>query len=383
MNEILVTGDIYLGAQKVEELAEQGEVQQLFGDFLPIIQDCAFSITNLECPTTDVGSTILKTGPILKASPKSLSALKKAGFNLLTMANNHILDYGQEGLKKTTNECDKLNINYVGVGKSLNDARKAFNFDLNNQKIAILNISENEFSTTQGEYWGANPMDPINNSYDIKNAKINNDKVIVIVHGGREHYNLPSPNFQKTLRFYVDCGADAVIAHHTHCVSGYENYNQAPIFYGLGNFLFKKPNNPRKPLWNKGLAVKLIIKENVIDFRLIPYIQGHQESPMIEVMQGKKKDDFLNDLDKLNDIITDEVILSEHWKNYIKTQHKYYKNKLFINNKWLQKFSGRNIIPFRFLTNKEHYTFVTNLIKCETHREILIDSLEKDKKSTL
>jgi poly-gamma-glutamate capsule biosynthesis protein CapA/YwtB (metallophosphatase superfamily) len=76
-------------------------------------------------------------------------------------------------------------------------------------------------------------MDIIDNANQIKEAKATHDKVIVIVHGGHEYYNLPSPRMQKQYRFYADQGADFVVGHHTHCISGYEVYNGVPIYYSL------------------------------------------------------------------------------------------------------------------------------------------------------
>ena len=73
---------------------------------------------------------------------------------------------------------------------------------------------------------------------DIQIAKEDNDLVIVIVHGGREHYQLPTPKQRERFRFYADAGADFVVGHHTHCYSGYEIYKGKPIFYSLGNFIF-------------------------------------------------------------------------------------------------------------------------------------------------
>ena len=81
-------------------------------------------------------------------------------------------------------------------------------------------------------------MDIIDNTNQIREAKASHDKVIVIVHGGHEYYNLLSPRMQKQYRFYADQGADIVVGHHTHCISGNEIHNGVPKYYSLGNFLF-------------------------------------------------------------------------------------------------------------------------------------------------
>lgn len=377
MINILITGDVYMGASEVEQLAENNNVESLFGEFAALIEEVDFAIANLESPITNDGIPLKKTGPYLKASTKSLGVLKKAGFDLLTLANNHIMDYSLEGLKSTITECKKLNLNHVGAGETTFQARQPFVLNLGGKTLSVINIAENEFSTIGVNDYGANAMDPINNSYDIKKAKEISDFVLVIVHGGREHYPLPSPNFKKTLRFFADCGADAVIAHHSHCVSGYEVYKKVPIFYGLGNFLFYKPKNPRKPLWNKGLAVKLILNDdNKLDFELFPYFQCRNNSVSIDLMAGKDKKEFLGYLKKINNIIGNEELLNDQWYKYVKNEKQGYESLFFVKNKWLRKLVNRKIIPISFFRNEKHETFLINLIRCETHKEILMDVLQ-------
>lgn len=378
MSEILITGDIYLGNSKVENLAEREESIELFGDFSSIIENSDFTITNLESPVTDDDNgAIIKTGPILKSSRKSLNVLKSVGFDLVTLANNHIMDYGLQGLESTFVKCREIGLNYVGAGKSIKEAKQPFVFNLKGQSIAIINVAENEFSTIGAVPYGANPLDVIENSYDITNYKKSCDFVIVIVHGGREHYELPSPNFKKTLRFFADCGADAVVAHHTHCVNGYEVYNNIPIFYGLGNFHFRSLSDKKNTaLWSTGLAVKLILSKNrPLNFELYPYHQCRGTKNSIEMLSGIERNDFLEELDAKNKIIKDEIQLNSHWRVYIDKQTKGYKTLFFVKNKWIRKFINRKIVPMNCFINKKHETHVINMIRCETHREILLDSL--------
>ena len=94
--------------------------------------------------------------------------------------------------------------------------------------------------------------------YAIEEAKKKADFVVVIAHGGHEHYNLPSPRMKKWYRFFVDAGAHAVVGHHTHIISGYEVYKDAPIFYSLGNFCFDW-EGLRNMEWNNGMLVEVKI----------------------------------------------------------------------------------------------------------------------------
>src|SRR5690606_10539643 len=129
--------------------------------------------------------------------------------------------------------------------------------------IGILNIAENEFCAAKENQAGGYTVNVIDNHYEIKKLKNICKKVIVIYHGGREHYQLPSPQLKERLRFYINSGADAVVAHHTHCYSGYEYYNNKPIFYGLGNFIFDFKDKYRKGNWTEGYAVVLNLKDKI------------------------------------------------------------------------------------------------------------------------
>src|SRR5690606_22347516 len=104
-----------------------------------------------------------------------------------------------------------------------------------------------------------NPIDIIDNVKQINEARGIADYVFVIVHGGHEFFNLPSPRMQKLYRFYAEQGADIVIGHHTHCIGGYETYKGVPIYYSLGNFLFTK-QNPYED-WYLGLVLEVEIVE--------------------------------------------------------------------------------------------------------------------------
>src|SRR5690606_34911013 len=124
-------------------------------------------------------------------------------------------------------------------------------------KIAIINIAENEWASATDTSAGANGMDLIDDVKSIQEAKSQSDFVLVIVHGGHEYYNLPSLRMQKQYRFYIDNGADLVVGHHSHCISGMETYKNKKIYYSLGNFLFTKPSVFKG--WYNGLILEVII----------------------------------------------------------------------------------------------------------------------------
>lgn len=372
---IIITGDTHLGGGRVTAYAEQGDAEQLFGEFLPVFRDADLTATNLESPVIDGGSPIEKTGPALKSPVDSLCVLKKAGFGLVTLANNHILDYGAEGLKSTLNECRKIGLEVVGAGMSKEEASAPFITEISGIKIAILNIAENEFGTTQNGEPGGYGMDLVENYNTIKSAKEEADHVIVIVHGGHEHYELPSPRMKKTYRFYADAGASAVIAHHTHCPCGYEEYNGVPICYSLGNFLFDLPGRKGESVssWNEGLIAKLTVTKNKIEAEYHPYIQSF-EGAGLRKMDEEESRDFQNKMDRLNSVIADDSKLSSEFENYCRESYRMYSG--FIephSSRILHALRNRNLAPSLLSDKKKR--LLLNLTRCEAHRDLLIKTL--------
>src|SRR5690606_37803748 len=115
---------------------------------------------------------IVKTGPHLQSEAETtLPYLKQLGVDVATLANNHILDYGNQGLADTFDALEKANIAYVGAGNNYEKSRQAFSFGKDDVKIAILNFAENEWSTTFDDAPGANPLDIIENVKQIQKAK--------------------------------------------------------------------------------------------------------------------------------------------------------------------------------------------------------------------
>jgi len=234
---IFISGD-FAPSLRVSELIQNQEYHKIYNDMLPIIQEADISITNLELPLIDKGTPIDKTGPNLKAPINSIEALKFARFNMVTLANNHIMDYGAEGLFSTIKICKENNIDYLGAGSCLNEAKQVKYIYCKNAKIAFINVAENEWSSTFGNEPGVNPLNEISIFYQVKEAKQNADYTILIIHGGHETFEFPSPNMKERYRYFVDLGVDAVLGHHTHCFSGHEIYKGKLIIYSMGNFIF-------------------------------------------------------------------------------------------------------------------------------------------------
>jgi poly-gamma-glutamate synthesis protein (capsule biosynthesis protein) len=370
---ITITGD-FCPVHRLEHLNGNTSPEEILGDLYPVIQSSDFAITNLECPITDHKIAIGKTGPALKGKPDALDFLIKAGFNLVTLSNNHIMDYGNQGLKDTLHHLKTKNLAYTGAGMNLDEASKITYLEKDKHKVAIINLSENEWSTTYGDYPGACPIDLALASRLITEAKLKAQFVLLIVHGGHEMYQLPSPRMQSWYRAFIDWGADMVINHHTHCVSGMEYYKGKPIYYSLGNFLFDSPNL-RQSIWNKGHAVVIRIADNKLQCEPIFFYQC-REKAQLEMIQPNSPE-LLEEINYLNDSVSNTKFLESKFDQYCKEKTRMYNNYLEpITGRVIMFLINRGIIPTLWSRRKRYY--LHNLMRCEAHRDVVINILDHE-----
>jgi len=346
-----------------------------FVDFHEKLANSDLAILNLEAPLCRPTSPIVKTGPALHGAPETAEFIAASGFDLACLANNHIMDYGSDGLSQTIASLERRQVAWTGAGLDYATASQPFIRISQGRPIAILNFAENEWSTTYDRKPGACPIDPIRNYQAINECRQVADTVIVICHGGHEHFSLPSPRMQELFRFYVDAGADAVVNHHPHCQSGYEVYKSAPIFYSVGNFLFDSQQRCSGP-WTEGLAVELMLDGDAVDFRLHHFNQC-ADGTLFEVVDQQKASQRNFRVQELNKIIDNPKALAGSFSKLVAERDRLYEAYLEPR---LPRLIGaaqrRGWLPS--LITKRHRTLLLNLIRCEAHREILIELLKRD-----
>lgn len=375
--KILIAGDFCANNRVGTELKNHN-YNGLFGQVKARVEQADYSFINMECPIVKHDSQpILKCGPNLKSSHEMVEALQWAGFKCVTLANNHIYDYGETGILDTLMCLNERHVDYVGVGNSLKQASKVLYKEVKGKTFAIINCCEHEFSIATDTTSGANPLNPIQQYYKIKEARRKADYVLVIVHGGHEHYQLPSPRMKETYRFFVDAGADAVVNHHQHCYSGYEVYKEKPIFYGIGNFLFDW-EGIRNQIWNEGYMVELDFCSGFPSFELIPYVQCNEEAAVVLL---NEKDKFEESIRNINAIIADDQELTRKYKDWINAD---YNTVKLLFEPYLSRISkglyNRGLIPSLVPRNK--YYMLVNYINCESHLDrirVVLNSELNDK----
>lgn len=376
--KLLFTGDL-CPHLRVEKMCLNNQASDIYADDVQeILQDKDLSVTNLECPLTDQNNPIFKSGPALRSSPKSIASVTNGYFDVAALANNHILDQGDAGVEDTLNVCAQAGISTVGAGSNFEEASRTLYKKVKGSTLAIINATEHEFCVAKQNSYGANPLDPIKNFYQIAEAKKKANYVIMVIHGGNEHYPLPNPSVVARYRYFADLGVSAVIGHHSHFAGGYEVYNGVPIFYSLGNFVFDT-DQERPAYWHRGYLVNLTFGKNQNpEVQIIPYTQKRQDAGFqLQLMRGEDKERYLDTIDGYGRIIQNKEQLQSRWKEFVgEKRNMYYAQLLGLNR--VRRYMLKKSLLKNSIVDKKRIPVLANLFRCQAHREATITLLEED-----
>lgn len=365
--KVLITGDF---------CPNVGFDEQNFESVVPIFNSCDLRIVNFECAiATKKTRGIFKEGPNLGCSSVVFENIKHLPIDLLTLANNHTFDYGEKGLQELINKAKDVGLSVVGAGMEMAEIQAPYICRFENNTIAVINCCESEFSYFDGV--GTNAVSPVSIFNQIQKAKKKAEKILVVVHGGHEYYQLPSPRMQELYRFFIDAGACAVIGHHPHCFSGFERYRGGLIFYSLGNFFFNNESCKRS-VWNEGYMVKLLVPDSEMEelgYEIIPYVQCLGDSSVI-LLSGEEKKEFIKKVERLSAIIADEEQIKNNYEYYASQMRRKSLSRLLpYSNRFLIALYKRGLFP-SFLS-KTSAIAKLNALQCEAHRDLTIDNLKK------
>jgi len=208
-----------------------------------------------------------------RAKPEAAGNLSVLSADIVSLANNHVYDYGETALLDTLNTLEQYGIPYVGAGRNLEEAKEIVYFRAGDMKIAYVSATQVERSyvyTKEASETAPGVLrtyDPARFLEVIKKAEETSDFVVVYVHWGTEGASQFEADQQSLGHQYIDAGADLVIGDHPHCLQGVEYYKGVPIFYSLGNFWFNSKTR------DTGLVEADISKEGVAELRFIPCLQ--------------------------------------------------------------------------------------------------------------
>ncbi len=244
--KILFVGDVMLGRLVNEELKHKS-AEYPWGDTLPLFQQAELRICNLECVISNVGEPWSTSPKVFhfRTDEKNIETLKSADINIISAANNHVLDYGYEALHRMLKIFKDNNLHYSGVGINAVEAIKPTNIDINSHKIAFIAITDNEAQWEAGPNMPGVAYIPINVNDNraislfnlIQKIKSEVNVLIISAHwGGNWGYEPPFDHVLFAHRL-IDAGADIIFGHSCHIFRGIEFYKRKPIIYSAGDFI--------------------------------------------------------------------------------------------------------------------------------------------------
>lgn len=372
---VVVQTRIVVGADVVPtksnfELFVKGDVDALVGGELKeLLNSCDYSIFNLETPLTDTENPIKKCGANLRASTTVISGLKAINPHLYTLANNHIMDQGTKGLDSTIATLRNAGVEHAGVGHDLYEASRPHIQTVGEKKIGIYCCAEHEFSIATDKKPGANPFEPLDSFDHVEDLRRLVDYVIVLFHGGKEHYRYPSPYLQRVCRKFVDKGANLIICQHSHCIGCKEEYREGTIVYGQGNFLFDDSDSE---LWQTGLLVA--VDE---DFR-VSYIPVVKKGNGVRLADEKKKQEILGEFFDRSEKIKDPFFVESEYSRFAEEYWDRYLDALSGKKSLFFSIANR-LTKGKMLSKKLEKSYpsysigrVINYVNCEAHRELML-----------
>ncbi len=369
--KIIVGGDLVPTESNIKMFSDNQILDLVGQDLLDLWFKADCRMFNLEAPLFDGQGKINKCGPHLKAPTSCINGIKGLNPSVVSIANNHIYDFGNEGLFSSINELSKAGIIFVGAGSNLDQAKQSPIIKIRNHLVGVYSCAEHEFSIAKENQPGANPFDFIDSFEHISELRKKVDTLIVLFHGGKEYFRYPSPMLQKICRKMVDCGANLVVCQHSHCIGSYEFYSDSHIVYGQGNFIF---DDSEKEFWKTGLLVELDIDQNT----KISFIPIVKEKNRIRLANGPQREKILSEFLLRSEQIRQPGFISEKYEEY---------SLLTIDN-YLMKISGRGKLVSRIdkhifkgalahiLFRRKNYWAALNVIECEAHRELMIAGIK-------
>jgi len=363
---ILIGGDL-CPVNRYEPLFRSGNREDILGPFATRAQQADLFVANLECPLIHKPSPILKTGPVLGVPVASALGLKAMGLHAVGIANNHILDHGVPGLTSTMEACAANGITTFGAGPTLAEARRIPTLDVKGMRIGLLAMAEREWSIATRTAPGANPLDLIEFVRQMKEQRKGMDYLVVLLHGGCEGCEVPSPGLRKVCQFLVEEGANVVAVQHSHCVGCYETYQGQLIVYGQGNFIFDYDSHGYKG--KEGILISLEINANgETAFELLPFTQGTTKAGLMR-MAPDEEAAFKTALASRSALLAQEASLEAAWEAYCQTRELAVMNEVLDHGRILRRLN-RNGAILR-LRGKSYAKNLLSIVQNESIVEML------------
>ena len=309
---ILIAGDwapIRAFAPIIEDSPES-----VYGDLLPVIRSADLSIVNLEAPLSDIGTPVNKSGAVFKGEARHVAGLTCVPFHAVTLANNHVFDFGLDAFSQTRDVLDENGIRYTGAGMDEEEAITPLILEASGITVGIINFSEGEDLTHAGDarpgVMGWN-IDRVARAVRELKQKVN--LVMVVSHCGIEYIPFPPPYVADTFRELARAGADLVIGHHPHVPQGISFEGRVPICHSLGNFVFYQETDLKFRklgyMLRTGADEDGLVSIEVIPYRIIP--RG------LELLTETEREFFFSKLKQVSGPLETREGLTDSWGGFL------------------------------------------------------------------
>lgn len=301
---VAAVGDIMLG-RRVGRLLDEHGSESAYEAFSFLFEGADEVFGNLECSLSDRGRPLLGKGIWLRADPDKAEVLKTAGFTVVSLANNHILDYGNDALFDTLSLLDAAGIGRAGAGRDIVEARRPYRAEKGGVRLGLLayhefsylywSFEEKRRFAAEADVPGTAPMDLAPMLEDVRALSKETDIVAVSLHWGVEESNRTTEAQRRTAHALIDVGADVVLGHHPHVIQGVEIYRGKPVFYSLGNYLFDQNDENNK----QGMAVALDYFEGrLAALQIHPLYIQDKRTPLVP--EGALREAILDKISRLS-----------------------------------------------------------------------------------
>ncbi|MEG1848215.1 MAG: CapA family protein [Lachnospiraceae bacterium] len=279
--------------------AQGDDIKNCIGDtLLQEMQAADILMLNNECTFTTRGEPTPNKQYTFRAKPEYTAILQDMGVDLVSIANNHVYDYGEISLLDTLTALDGADIRHVGAGTNLSEARQPIYYIINDRKIAFVSATQIErlpnpdtVGATKQSAGVFRCLDPNMLCETLREAKSKSDYVVLYIHWGTENVTEIDWAQRDHSALYAEAGADVIIGDHPHCLQGITYIGDTPVIYSVGNFWF----NSRTI--DTGLFTITLDEKGTATYRFVPCIQS---SCRTSLLQGAEKERVLQHMRELS-----------------------------------------------------------------------------------
>ena len=272
----------------------RGGISGVLGDtMLEEMKSATVMVANSEFTVSNRGTKMKNKTYTFRAKPERLKIYDEMGVDLVSLANNHVYDFGKDAFLDMLDSFEKYEIPHVGAGRNLAEAKKPFFFIINGKSFAFFAATRAEKNiltpgatkTSEGVFRCYDPTEAIEL---IKELREDADYVIPMIHFGRENSHDLEKEQVSSAKQYIDAGADMVVGHHAHVLQGVEIYKDKPIIYNLGNFLFNDQEV------ETALYKVVMDADGKMNYYILPALQKNEKTVLLDGKQKQKIIDEMN-----------------------------------------------------------------------------------------